>query len=112
MPEPIDELTAEIDALRRQVLAVNQDLDDMRKLFMALAVATQGFSHRLESVKRIVSADFKAYTGVEASLAKVLVPSGLATNTKKAVKRWPDPIKKNADKATSAGHRPAKAAAH
>jgi hypothetical protein len=103
MPEPIDELVREIKALRGQVSGVKEELQHKKKLFVTIDKSFQAFHTHILMVQEIVTKDFEAYTGIEAAKAPLLVPSRLATNAKKAVKRWPDPIKQNATKATSAG---------
>lgn len=102
----------EIAGLREKVSAINQDLNDMKRLFLTISRGVLDFKSGLYTARDILFKDFEAYAGVEASKAELLIPTGLATNTKKAVKRWPDPIKQNASKATSTGRRPAKPAAH
>ena len=111
-PEPIDELMVEIKALQKQVSGVKAELQNTRKLFATIDNSFQTFHTHILMVQGIVTNDFEAYTGIEAAKAPLLVPSGLATNAKKAVKRWPDPIKQNASNATSFGRRRTKPAAH
>ncbi len=88
-------------------------MENTKRLFHIINKSFQNFQSHILEVQKIVNADFEAYTGIEVAKAQVLLPAGLATNSKKAVKRWPDPIRQNANKATSVGgRRPAKPATH
>lgn len=113
MPEPeLDQLRLELRSLRVTVGEVRQNLENTQKFFDTLIRSFNSINVHMVQLGEIIAADFEVRTGVEVSKAELLIPAGMATNAKKAVKRWPDPIQKNASKALSTGRRPAKPAAH
>jgi len=108
----LDQLRLELRSLRVKIGEVRQNLEKTQQYFDTLIRSFDSINVHILQLREIIAADFEVRTGIEVSKAELLIPAGMATNAKKAVKRWPDPIQKNGKKALSTGRRPAKPAGH
>jgi hypothetical protein len=108
----LDTLRLELRSLRVKVGEVAQELQKTQAYFDTLIRSFGNILMHIERLGYAIAADFEARTGIEVTKAQLLIPAGMATSAKKAVTRRPDPIKKNADKATSTPRRAAKPATH
>ncbi|HVP55056.1 MAG TPA: hypothetical protein VMU45_08685 [Candidatus Eisenbacteria bacterium] len=113
MPDPeLDQLRLELRSLRVKVSEARQYLQDTEKFFDTVIRSFESIRVHALNLQEVIATNFLALTGVDPLQAELLIPAGMATNAKKAVKRWPDPIQQNATKALSTGRKPAKPAAH
>lgn len=113
VPDPaLDQLRLELRSLRAKLGEVRQLLQKTQEYFDTLIRSLDSIHGHILDLGEYLYLYFENRTGIEASKAELLIPAGMATNAKKAVKRWPDPIQKNANKALSTGRRPAKPAGH